>query len=132
MKIFVFGSNLAGRHGRGSALEAFKNHGAVYGEGVGFWGHSWAIPTKDHRLKILPLGTIQMHVEIFVAWAKKHPEHEFNIVAIGCGLAGYQPHEIAPMFKDAPSNCNLPVEFREALLKKSVENPPSRDSISEP
>ncbi len=115
MKIFVFGSNEAGRHGRGSALEAVRNHGAIYGIGFGLQGNSFAIPTKDRELRILSLDEIRRYVNMFIYHAKRFPQDEFNIVAIGCGLAGYQPHEIAPFFKDAPKNCNLPAEFLEVL-----------------
>lgn len=114
-KIFVFGSNLAGRHGAGSALEARRNHRAVYGRGVGRQGHAYAIPTKDQNLKVLSLQEIEWHVRKFIKYAKVHPELSFNIVAIGCGLAGYSPTEIAPMFKAAPKNCNLPDDFERVL-----------------
>ena len=36
--IFVFGSNLAGRHGAGAAKIALEKHGAIYGQGVGLQG----------------------------------------------------------------------------------------------
>ena len=112
-EIFVFGSNLAGRHGAGSALEAVKNHGAVYGIGHGIQGHSYAIPTKDWDVRlVLDLPTINRYVDIFVAYAYQHPEHTFKIVKIGCGLAGYREDQIKPMFKDAPSNCILPEGWR--------------------
>lgn len=110
--IFVFGSNLAGRHGAGSALYARHNYGAQYGEGVGRTGNAYAIPTKDAALKVLPLERIRHHVEVFLDYARSHPATQFQVVAIGCGLAGYDPDEIAPMFKDAPRNCMLPKEFR--------------------
>ena len=45
-KIFVFGSNLAGRHGKGAALFARQKHGAIHGQGVGLQGTSYAIPTN--------------------------------------------------------------------------------------
>lgn len=111
VKIFVFGSNLAGKHGKGSALEAVKNHGAKYGIGIGLCGYSYAIPTKDENLKVLPLYEIERYVREFLKFAESTPQHTYNIVAIGCGLAGYKPYEIAPMFKGAPINCNLPHEF---------------------
>lgn len=111
-QIFVFGSNLAGRHGAGSAKEAWANHGALWGRGVGRSGNSYAIPTKDAQLKTLPLHKIEPYVEEFVEYAREHPELIFNVVAIGCGLAGCKPEQIAPMFKGAPSNCNLPSEFK--------------------
>lgn len=39
-EIFVFGSNLAGRHGRGSAYTAKLHYGAKYGVGVGRTGQT--------------------------------------------------------------------------------------------
>lgn len=111
MEIFVFGSNLAGAHGAGSAYEALKNHGAIYGQGIGLQGKSYAIPTKDHNIQTMKLHDIAAHVGDFIEFAKSNPEMTFNIVAIGCGLAGFKPYEIAPMFKDAPLNCILPEEF---------------------
>jgi hypothetical protein len=105
--IFVFGSNLAGRHGKGSALEALQKHGAVYGHGEGRQGDSYGIPTKDRQLKTLPLAEIQVYVDRFLTYAREHPELTFDVCAIGCGLAGYAPKDIAPMFAYAPANCNL-------------------------
>ena len=113
MSIFVFGSNLAGRHGKGAALYARKNHGAIYGQGNGRQGNSYAIPTKDLFLKSYPLETIQFHVDTFILYAQKHPELTFNVTRIGCGLAGYTDGDIAPMFEDAPDNCILPDGWRE-------------------
>lgn len=112
MDIFVFGSNLAGRHGKGSALEARLHHGAIYGQGVGLQGQSYGIPTKDARLRSLPLETINWHVRNFIRFARQHPEHTFNVVRIGCMLAGYTDEQIAPFFKDAPENCRLPEGWR--------------------
>lgn len=109
--IFVFGSNLAGRHGKGAALHARQMHGAVYGVGVGRTGNAYAIPTKDERIKTLPLERIEKYVADFLAYAKDHPEMTFRVTRIGCGLAGYMDHQIAPMFKGAPKNCVLPGEW---------------------
>lgn len=110
--IFVFGSNLAGRHGKGYALAAKRFHQAKNGIGVGRTGFSYAIPTKDEKLRVLPLTRIAFYVTEFLDYARQHPELNFNIVAIGCGLAGYTPNQIAPLFNGAPSNCNLPKAFR--------------------
>lgn len=110
-EIFVFGSNLAGYHGAGSALAAYQKHGAIWNQGVGLYGNSYAIPTKDRDLNVMPLKRIRPYVEDFLKFAKGHPEMTFNVVAIGCGLAGYAPAEIAPMFKEIPENCRLPKEF---------------------
>jgi hypothetical protein len=110
--IFVFGSNLAGRHGKGAALHARKMCGAVYGQGVGLQGNSYAIPTKDVRLNTLALSDVRHYVENFKSFAAANPHLTFEVTAIGCGLAGYKPEQIAPMFKDAPENCILPDAFR--------------------
>ncbi len=110
--VFVFGSNLAGRHGAGSAKHALKHFGAKYGVGIGRQGNSYAIPTKDHKLNTLPLDEIKQYVLNFCAYAEYHWEECFNVVEIGCGLAGYTPEQIAPMFQSAPENVNLPERFK--------------------
>jgi hypothetical protein len=117
MKIFVFGSNLAGRHGKGSALEARKNHGAIYGQGIGMQGNSYAIPTKDKDLKILPLHKIKPYIDDFIDYAKNNPKLIFHCVAIGCGLAGYSHEQMAPLFKNVPRNVILIPEWVEILNK---------------
>lgn len=105
--VFVFGSNLAGRHGKGAALEARQKWGAVYGVGVGRTGNAYAIPTKDEQLRTLSLGEIANHVAEFRAHARKFPHDSFLVTAIGCGLAGYEPSQIAPMFAACPENVFL-------------------------
>jgi hypothetical protein len=111
-QIFVFGSNLAGRHGKGAALTAYKSHGAIYGVGIGIQGNSYAIPTKDENIKTLPLSKIEKYVKGFIKFAELNPDLSFQVTRIGCGLAGYEDSDIAPMFKDAPQNCMLPVGWR--------------------
>lgn len=115
MAIFVFGSNLAGRHGLGAALYAMRNCGAVYGCPVGMQGNSYAIPTKDENLKTLPLEDIEIYVSKFILYAKNNPEKEFALTPIGCGLAGYSYEDIAPMFVDSSPNVIIPKEFKEVL-----------------
>lgn len=110
--VFVFGSNLAGRHGKGAALCAVKEHGAKYGIGYGHVGNSYAIPTKDENIKTLPLHQVKLYVQEFIEYAKITPNLEYTVTRIGCGLAGYKDEDIAPMFKDAPCNCQLPEEWR--------------------
>lgn len=110
-QIFVFGSNRAGRHGAGAAEDARIYFGAQTGCGEGRTGQAYAIPTKDTRLKTLPLIEIQESVEGFLSYARLNPSLEFLVTPIGCGLAGYKPHQIAPMFWDAPENVILPPEF---------------------
>jgi hypothetical protein len=115
--IFVFGSNLAGRHGAGSALHAWHFHGAEYGVGKGRTGGAYAIPTKDRNFRVLPLSTIALEVISFLEYAHQHPELTFHVVPIGCGLAGYKPTQIAPFFANAPGNCELPEDFLQELKR---------------
>lgn len=109
--VFVFGSNLAGRHGAGAALHARRYYGAIYGVGMGRQGNSYAIPTKTAALARLGLDDIRYHVEQFVAYARLHRGELFQVTNIGCGLAGYKPAQIAPLFKGAPENCLFSSEF---------------------
>jgi len=111
-RVFVFGSNLAGRHGAGAALFAHQHHGAVYGLGKGPQGNSYAIPTKDFQLKTLPLEQIKAYVTEFLFYARLRPDLTFEVTRIGCGLAGYKDEDISPMFQDAPENCILPESWR--------------------
>lgn len=117
MEIFVFGSNLAGIHGAGSAQHARVHYGAVYGIGVGPQGRSYAIPTKDQNFNVMDLDHIQLYVWQFLDYARMCTDRTFNVVAIGCGLAGYTPQQIAPMFFNAPQNVKLPQEFVDVLAK---------------
>ena len=112
-EIFVFGSNLAGIHGKGAALTAKQKYGAIQGQGWGLQGNSFAIPTKDRNIKTLPLHTIKPYIDAFYLYAQNKPNRKFFVTAIGCGLAGYRHEEIAPMFlkfKDL-KNVRLPPEW---------------------
>ena len=111
-KVFVFGSNKAGLHGAGSAKEALLNWGAVMGVGEGRRGNSYAIPTKDGSLKVLPLAKIEASAKEFLKYAEVRYTCEFHVVKIGCGLAGFKEEEIAPFFKDASKNVILPPGWR--------------------
>ena len=110
-RVFVFGSNRAGRHGAGAALYARKHHGATIGVGEGLQGNSYGIPTKDKNLLTLSLDDIAGHVRKFIAFAREHPELEFDVTRVGCGLAGYTDARIAPLFYNIPANCVLPREW---------------------
>lgn len=112
--IFVFGSNEAGRHGRGAALWARQHCGAIYGQGEGRQGNSYGIPTKDAQLQSLPLAAIEAGVARFLDYARRHPGERFEVTPIGCGLAGYTPAQIAPFFRGAPANCELARELQQA------------------
>lgn len=104
--VFVFGSNLAGRHGKGAALEARNHYGAINGIAEGFKTRSYAIPTCDHRFQALTLEEINSAVERFIAFASDWGrDMTFKVTRIGCGLAYHKDEDIAPMFESAPDNC---------------------------
>lgn len=102
--IFVFGSNLFGRHGAGAAHTARRFYGARYGNGVGPQGMSYAIPTKDGYLRVLDLDAIESYVKEFVYYTHDNPKKKFLVTAVGTGRAGYKHSDMAPLFKDAV-NC---------------------------
>jgi len=112
-QVFVFGSNKAGRHGAGAAKFAWNKCGAVWGIGNGRVAMSYAIPTKNEVIETLPLSEIQIYVNEFLDYARENKDIDFQLTPIGCGLAGYKPVDISPMFKDSPANVILPPEFLE-------------------
>ncbi len=111
-EVFVFGSNLEGMHGGGAARVACLRFGAVIGQGVGMQGQSYGIPTMQGGVE-----TIRPYVDEFVSYAKSHPEKTFYVTPIGCGIAGFDASDIAPLFRNAVdvSNVCLPASFWEEL-----------------
>lgn len=119
-EIFVFGSNRAGKHGAGAAKLAHKAFGAEYGVGEGLTGSCYALPTKDERIKTLPLEEIKKSFIKFLGCVALNPDLEFYLTKVGCGLAGYKEDEIAREFWVAiafrsmgkiPKNLYVPIEF---------------------
>ena len=111
-EIFVFGSNLAGAHGGGAARLAYDRFGAIWGQGVGLQGQSYAIPTMQGGVE-----TIKPYVDEFIRFAKEHPKLKFWVTKIGCGIAGFTVDEIAPLFYHAIDckNIVLPKEFDDII-----------------
>ncbi len=111
-EIFVFGSNLAGFHGGGAASVAHHKFGAVWGQGVGLQGQSYAIPTMQGGVE-----TIRPYVDEFIVFSRQHPELTFLVTRIGCGIAGFTDEDIAPLFKEAlgADNIILPATFIDVL-----------------
>lgn len=111
--MFVFGSNAHGLHDGGAARDAFQKFGAVWGEGHGHHGQSYAIDTMSG------FPTPAAEVETFLAYALAHPELRFQVTPIGTGIAGYPADQIAPLFADKPENAVPPVEFSNSLDDRS-------------
>lgn len=114
-EIFVFGSNLEGEHGGGAALLAWRKWGAIWGQGTGLQGQTYGIPTMHGGP-----DTIKFYVDEFVTFAKEHPEMTFLVTEIGCGIAGFKPSEIAPLFRDGVDvpNIYLPQRFWDVLTAR--------------
>ena len=110
-EIFVFGSNANGYHRGGAAAFAMREFGAVWGQGEGLQGQSYAIPTTEG------MNQLREAVNRFMAFADQHQELRFLVTMIGCGNAGYSPRDIAPLFKGCIDleNVALPIEFWSVL-----------------
>lgn len=113
-EIFVFGSNLEGAHGGGAALLAYRKWGAIWGQGAGLQGETYGIPTMHGGPE-----DIHPYVDEFINFAIAHPELTFLVTEIGCGIAGFEPKDIAPLFEKAipVSNIHLPARFWQILEK---------------
>ena len=112
-EVFVFGSNLSGRHGKGAAKTAL-GWGAKYGQASGIQGKTYGIPTKDASIRrTLSIEEIKPFVDDFIEFAKANENFIFLVTEIGCGLAGLKPKEVAPLFKEAVNvdNIYLPARF---------------------
>ena len=108
-EIFVFGSNASGHHGAGAAAQAQREFGAVWGEGHGLHGQSYAIDTMSG------LGVLEREIATFVDFVETRPELTFLVTEIGCGIAGYTPADVAPLFPRVPLNVRLPESFTREL-----------------
>lgn len=117
-EIFVFGSNEAGIHGKGAAKVALL-WGAQYYKGVGLYGQTYALPTRDKTIKTLPIEKIKMYVDELLLVIRCTPTKHFIVTEIGCGLAGFSVNAIGPLFKDYMSldNVSLPQKFIDILVK---------------
>jgi hypothetical protein len=101
-RIYVFGSNEAGKHESGEALVAYKKHGARYGMSYGHIGSSFAIPLWDQKQEQLDPRRIWKYVQGFLAYAQGHPELIFQITHLKRNLVGIN---IVLMFDTASPNC---------------------------
>ena len=112
-QIFVFGSNMNGNHSGGAARLAVEKFGAIIGQAERLQGQSYAIPTLDKDMEKVTEEELVVALGNFKHYAKEHPEKEFLLTKIGCGIAGFNANYMAYMVLRAnlPSNVTLPVEF---------------------
>jgi len=107
-EVFVFGSNLDGFHYGGAVRVAFEKFGAIWGEGTGLYGQSYAIPTMHGGIE-----DIAPYIDDFCQFVCDYPDKMFLITRAGCGIAGFKDTEIAPLFADLieTDNVALPQEW---------------------
>ncbi len=108
----MFGSNLQGQHLGGAARVAYDKFGAVWGQGVGIQGQSYAIPTMQGGVE-----TIKPYVDKFIELAREWDQNTFYVTRIGCGIAGFSDEDIAPLFDAAYDlyNVRLPKTFSDII-----------------
>ncbi len=113
-EVFVFGSNLGGFHAGGAARAALNHFGAVWGQGVGLQGQSYAIPTMHGGV-----DAIRPYVDEFIQFAQSRPDLYFYVTRIGCGIAGFRDEQMAPLFAGALplDNVALPKSFYDILTQ---------------
>ena len=106
-EIFVFGSNARGLHHGGAAKVAVERFGAIMGQGHGLQGKSYAINSMSG------IAEMEKDIKLFCEFAKSNPQRYFLVTPIGCGIAGYSPNDIAPLFKGCKEleNVSLPQSF---------------------
>lgn len=114
-EIFVFGSNIAGQHMGGAARTAMEHFGAKWGVGEGIQGQSYAIPTMQGGVE-----TIRTYVDRFLDLADEWDQNTFLVTRIGCGIAGFSPEQIAPLFDRALDMYNvvLPKDFFDIIVTR--------------
>lgn len=118
MNIFVFGSNLQGRHGKGAALHAKLHYGAKNGVAEGLTGSAYALPTKNTPYKNMSFEELSVHAEKFVIFSKQRQDLTFLLTKIGCGLAGFNEKEVSKLFNSCLDNVLL-VDEKENVISKA-------------
>lgn len=119
-QVFVFGSNLAGRHGKGAALQARQDFGAMPGVGEGLTGHCYAFPTLDRNFRRRTPEELRKSRDEFFRVAESLPEWEFLLTKVGCGLAGYPESRMIELFRGAPKNIVPPVGWDQCPPMQSM------------
>jgi len=117
-QIFVFGSNLAGIHAGGAAKQAHEQFGAIWGQGEGIQGQSYAFPTLTKSFKKVTPVTLVCNATRLFKCCEDNPDKEFLLTRVGCGIAGFQDEDIRPLFENHPNNLILPEEWRSVEQKE--------------
>lgn len=76
----------------------------------GFQDDTYAIPVFELvgvHPRLLTIPAISRHVDEFRAFARQRPLLLFVVGSVGCGEGGYQPGQIADLFRGMPDNVYL-------------------------
>ena len=109
--IWVFGSDEAGKHRHGDGKIAHVSFRAPYGVGRGPLRGAYGIPVLDKTLKAMDAEAVKRSVGEFIEYALENPGAAFHIARPHCG--NLSDEELAQMFKQCPSNCSLPTQWRD-------------------
>ena len=107
-ELFVFGSNLAGIHAGGAALQAKEQFGAEEGIGEGLTGRCYAFPTLERDMNKRGDKGLKKSVDRLFSTARALPEKIFLLTKVGCGIAGYDEKSMKSLFINAPENIIKP------------------------
>lgn len=111
-EVFVFGSNLAGSHVGGAALQAKTQFGAKDGVGEGLTGQCYAFPTLGRRLEKRGRKSLETSRQKFFNIVRANPEKTFLLTKVGCGIAGYEEYSMKALFRGAPKNVVFPDDWK--------------------
>lgn len=111
-EIFVFGSNLAGKHLGGAAKQAKEMFGASDGVGEGLTGKCYAFPTLDSRFKKVTKRKLMISIFKLYICCLEFPKRKFLLTKVGCGIAGFKEDKIKSIFKNYPENLILPSDWK--------------------
>ena len=112
-QIFIFGSNLAGKHVGGAALQAKEEFGAEEGVGEGLTGQCYAFPTLNEKNKKRTKQELEESIKkLWICCVSYFGEKEFLLTKVGCGIAGYKESYIKALFRGFPRNLIKPKDWQ--------------------
>lgn len=110
-QIFIFGSNLAGKHYGGSAKQAVDSFGAIMGQGEGLQGQSYAFPTLDENFNQLTREQLEHYRDNLIDCMDCNKDKEFLLTKVGCGIAGYDEGYMKSLFNFPCENLVKPINW---------------------
>lgn len=120
-EIFVFSSNLLGKHIGGTARIAKEKFGAQEGVSEGITGQCYAIPTLDEDFSRVSLLDLTVSMTLFLQHVKLYKDrYTYYLTKIGRSIVGWSVYDIREVFQTClkrifngvvPENLYIPKEF---------------------